>query len=58
MQKISLPVVLQLSLQQHASDADIDNDDELQKIMQNLSELHDKVELVKQKARAKRLARE
>ena len=54
MQKVSLPVMLQLALKQHAAAADIDNDEELQGIMNRLSELHEKVELVKQAARAKR----
>lgn len=58
MQKNSLPAVLQFALKQHVSAADIDDDDELHTIMQNLSELHEKVELVKLKARAKRLLRE
>ena len=54
MQKISLPVMLQLSLQQHASAADIDNDEELQSIMSQLGELHEKVEQVKEAARLRR----
>lgn len=54
MQKVSLPVMLQLALKQHAAAADIDDDEELQGIMSRLSELHEKVELVKQAARAKR----
>ena len=54
MQKISLPAMLQLSLQQHAAEADIEDDEELQKIMLRLSELHEKVEQVKLAARLKR----
>lgn len=57
MQKVSLPVTLQLALQQHAAAADIDNDEELQGIMARLSELNEKVENIKQKARARRLAK-
>jgi len=54
MQKISLPIMLQLALKQHVAASDIDNDEELQGIMAQLSDLHEKVERVKQAARAKR----
>lgn len=54
MQKISLPIALQLALKQHAADADIDDDDELKRIMVNLSELNEKVEALKHRARIKR----
>ncbi len=57
MQNNSLPITLQLALQQHAADADIDDDDELKTIMLRLSELNDKVEMLKLKARAKRSLR-
>lgn len=50
MQKTSLPILLQIALKQHADAADIDNDEELQKIMTDLSELSQKVESVKLKA--------
>lgn len=56
MQKISLPITLQLALQQHAAAADIDDDDELQSIMRSLSELNEKVESVKRKAKLRRMA--
>ncbi|MFT6269145.1 MAG: hypothetical protein ACJAVV_001969 [Alphaproteobacteria bacterium] len=54
MQKLTLPITLQLALQKHAAAADIDNDDELGSIMLGLSELHEKVEAVKLQARLKR----
>ena len=54
MQKVSLPITLQLSLQQHAAAADIENDEELKSIMLSLSQLNEKVELVKLKARERR----
>lgn len=54
MQKFSLPVLLQLALQQHAASADIEDDDELQGIMRSLSELNEKVENVKRKARERK----
>ena len=54
MQKVSLPVMLQLALKQHARASDIDDDEELKGIMNRLSELNEKVELVKQAARAKK----
>lgn len=46
--------MLQLALQQHAAAADIDDDEELKGIMSQLSELHEKVEMVKQAARLRR----
>lgn len=51
MQKLTLPITLQLALKQHAADADIQNDDELKSIMLNLSELNEKVEAIKIRAR-------
>ncbi len=54
MQKSSLPNILQLALQQHASAADIDNDEELKTILTKLSELGQKVEDVKLKAKNNR----
>lgn len=54
MQKISLPIMLQMALQQHAAAADIDDDEELQSIMINLSELNEKIEAVKYRARLSR----
>lgn len=57
MQKMSLPSVLQFALQQHAAAADIDDDDELKDIMSNLTELNEKVEAIKHRARLKRMRR-
>lgn len=54
MQKISLPSALQLALKQHVVDADIDDDEELQSIMVNLSELNEKVEALKHRAKIRR----
>lgn len=54
MHKVSLPVMLQLALQQHAAAADINDDEELKGIMSQLSELHEKVEMVKHAALLKR----
>lgn len=51
MQKVSLPVTLQLMLKQHIAASDIENDEELSQIMTRLSELNEKVESVKFKAR-------
>jgi hypothetical protein len=53
---LSLPVILQLALQNHAASADINNDDELKSIMLSLSDLNDKVEAAKRKALKKRQA--
>lgn len=57
MQKISLPITLQLMLKQHAAAADIDDDAELNEIMSRLSELNEKVEHVKSKARQLKINR-
>jgi hypothetical protein len=57
MQKLSLPIMLQMALQQHAAAADIDNDEELQSIMINLSELNEKVEAIKHRARLRRASK-
>lgn len=54
MQTFSLPIALQLALQRHAAAADINDDDELKGIMVGLSELNEKVEAVKLRARRKR----
>lgn len=57
MQKISLPITLQLMLKQHVAAADIDDDAELNEIMSRLSELNEKVEHVKFKARQLKINR-
>lgn len=57
MQRSSLPVTLQLVLQQHADASDIEDDEELQSIMSRLSELNEKVESVKRKALERRAQR-
>jgi len=57
MQKNSLPIMLQLALQQHAASADISDDDELKAIMLSLSELSEKVEAVKHRARLRRASK-
>jgi tetrahydromethanopterin S-methyltransferase subunit G len=54
MQKLTLPIILQLALRQHACAADIEDDDELKNIMLRLSELNEKVEAIKHKARLRR----
>ena len=54
MQNMSLPIVLQLALQQHAAADDIQDDDELKAIMNNLNELNEKVEAVKERARLRK----
>lgn len=54
MQKISLPIALQLALKKHVADADIDDDDELKNIMINLTDLNEKVEALKHQARMRR----
>lgn len=58
MQKHSLPKVLQIALQQHVAASDIANDDELQEILNKLSELHLKVQEAKQRAIIKRQSKE
>lgn len=57
MQNYSLPIVLKIALEQHVAEADINRDDELEDVMRRLSDLNDKVELIKEKAREKRLSR-
>jgi hypothetical protein len=52
--KKSLPAVLFSTLEQHAKDADIEYDAELEDIMGKLTELNGKVEELKAKARAKK----
>lgn len=54
MQNMSLPITLQLALQQHVAAADIEDDDELQDIMLGLSELNEKVQALKERARMRR----
>ncbi|MFW8589223.1 hypothetical protein ACOI22_00280 [Glaciecola sp. 2405UD65-10] len=57
MQNFSLPIVLKLALEQHVAEADISHDEELEDVMQRLSDLNDKVQTIKEKAREKRLSR-
>ena len=52
--KKSLPAILYSTLEQHAKASDIDYDDELVDIMSKLTQLNDKVEALKQIARAKK----
>lgn len=54
MQKITLPTMLQLSLKQHADNANIPDDEDLRSVMLSLSALHEKVEALKIKARLKK----
>jgi hypothetical protein len=54
MQNMSLPITLQRALQQHVAAADIEDDDELQNIMTGLSELNEKVQAVKERARLRK----
>lgn len=54
MNKVSLPITLQLALQQHAAAADISDDDELKRIISDLAKLNEKVEAMKQLARQKK----
>ena len=51
---MSLPITLQRALQQHVAAADIEDDDELQNIMTGLSELNEKVQAVKERARLRK----
>lgn len=52
--KKSLPAILFSSLEQHAKDADIEYDDDLEDIMGKLTDLNSKVEALKARARAKK----
>jgi hypothetical protein len=55
MSKKSLPLTLYQTLEKHVQDADIDNDEELQDILQKLHSLNKKVEEFKQRAHDKRV---
>ncbi|MFT6085670.1 MAG: hypothetical protein ACJAWT_001398 [Glaciecola sp.] len=55
MSKKSLPLTLYQTLEKHAQDADIDNDEELQDILQKLHSLNKKVEEFKRRAHDKRV---
>ena len=55
MTKKSLPLTLYKTLEHHARDADIEDNEELQEIMVKLNELNEKVEAFKQKARDKKV---
>jgi hypothetical protein len=55
MSKKSLPLTLYQTLEKHAQDADINNDEELQDILEKLTVLNEKVEAIKQRARDKRV---
>jgi hypothetical protein len=55
MTKKSLPLTLYKTLEHHARDADIEDNEELKEIMEKLNELNEKVEAFKQKARDKKV---
>lgn len=55
MSKKSLPLTLYQALEKHAQDADINDDEELQDILEKLTALNEKVEAIKQRARDKRV---
>ncbi|AEP29338.1 hypothetical protein [Brumicola nitratireducens] len=55
MSKKSLPLTLYQTLEKHAQDADINDDEELQDILKKLTALNEKVEAIKQRARDKRV---
>ncbi|MFQ3207378.1 MAG: hypothetical protein ACI9IT_001535 [Glaciecola sp.] len=55
MSKKSLPLTLYQTLEKHAQDADIENDEELQDILQKLDSLNKKVEDFKRRAQDKRV---
>jgi len=55
MSKKSLLLTLYQTLEKHAQDADIDDDEELQDILEKLTTLNEKVEAIKQRARDKRV---
>lgn len=57
MSKKSLPLTLYQTLEKHAQDADINDDDELQDILVKLNTLNEKVEAFKQRALEKRVAK-
>nr|WP_297349373.1 hypothetical protein [uncultured Glaciecola sp.] len=55
MSKKSLPLTLYQTLEKHAQDADIENDEELQDILQKLDSFNKKVEDFKLRAQDKRV---
>ncbi|MFQ3251354.1 hypothetical protein [Glaciecola sp.] len=55
MSKKSLPLTLYHTLEKHAQDADINDDEELQDILEKLNNLNEKVEAFKQRAREKKV---
>jgi hypothetical protein len=55
MSKKSLPLTLYQTLEKHAQEADINNDEELKEILDKLATLNQKVEAFKQRAREKRV---
>ena len=55
MSKKSLPLTLYQTLEKHAQDADINDDEELHDIMLKLEVLNQKVEALKQRARDKKV---
>jgi hypothetical protein len=54
----SLPAALQQVLKNHVSDAQLTHDDELQGILDRLSNLNEKVEMYKSKIKMNRKAKE
>lgn len=57
MSKKSLPLTLYHTLEKHAQDADINDDEELQDILEKLNNLNEKVEAFKERAREKKVQR-
>jgi hypothetical protein len=55
MSKKSLPLILYQTLEKHAQDADIDDDEELQDILHKLHLLNKKIEEFKQRAHDKKV---
>ncbi len=55
MTKKSLPLTLYQTLEHHARDSDIEDNEELRDIMEKLEALNHKVEAFKQRAREKRI---
>lgn len=55
MSKKSLLLTLYQTLEKHVQDADINDDEELQDILEKLTTLNEKVESIKQRARDKRV---
>ena len=53
----SLPASLQRALEHHVSQSQLTHDDELQRILEGLTKLNDKVEMFKQKIKQNRAAK-